>query len=136
MVHQPASAPRAPELSARVFVYGTLRRGGSNHRLLRTSRRLGAWVTPRAYRMLDLGAYPGVVYGEDAIHGEVYAVSPAVLRRLDALEDHPWRYRRRPLDTPWGTAWIYIHVAPTGRPRRVRGGDWFARRAGCRRSRT
>ncbi len=119
----------------KVFVCGTLRRGGSNHRLLRASRRLGEWVTPKAYRMLDLGAYPGVIDGTDSIRGEVYAVSPAVLRRLDALEDHPWRYRRRRLDTPWGAAWIYIHRAPVRRPRRIAGGDWLARRAGCDRGR-
>jgi len=114
----------------RVFVYGTLRRGGSNHGLLRTSRRLGEFVTPPVYRMLDLGPFPGVVDGEHAIRGEVYEVSPAVLRRLDALEDHPRRYRRRVLQTPWGRAWIYIYRAPAPRARRVASGDWFARRAG------
>ena len=49
-----AESPRA------VFVYGTLRRGAPMHRLLETGTR---FIGPARYRgrLLDLGAFPGVV---------------------------------------------------------------------------
>lgn len=115
-------------LRHRVFVYGTLRKGGSNHGLLRCSRRLGCHRTEAGFRMLHMGGYPGVVTGgEDLITGEVYEVTPRVLRWLDRLEDHPRTYRRVPIATPWGDAWIYLYQRDHGRYPRITTGDWFRR---------
>src|SRR5215471_201591 len=44
-----------------VFVYGTLKRGERNHRLLADQEFLGAAVTVPRYRVFDLGPYPGLV---------------------------------------------------------------------------
>ena len=112
-----------------VFVYGTLRRGGSNHDLLRSARRLGEHRTQPVFTMLDIGPYPGVVTGgSDAILGEVYRITPAMLRHLDRLEDYPRSYGRERIPTPWGEAWIYLFRPGGGRWARIPGGDWFARR--------
>lgn len=109
----------------RVFVYGTLKYGGSNHHLLSRSRLLGRCHTPACYRMLDLGDYPGIVEGgATAISGEVYEVSPATLEKLDELEDYPLLYTRKLITTPWGESWIYIlnEADPSHPP--VEGGHW------------
>jgi gamma-glutamylcyclotransferase (GGCT)/AIG2-like uncharacterized protein YtfP len=73
----------------RVFVYGTLKRGGENHswiagqQFVRTSR------TKPVYRMHDLGGYPGMVRDAPglSIEGEIWEVDAAGLARLDVLED-------------------------------------------------
>ncbi len=109
----------------RVFVYGTLRRGGSNHDLIADGRLLGEFVTEPAYRMLDLGYYPGVVAGGAAVLGEVYGVTPSMLQTLDRLEDVPHLYIRDSLHTPWGKAWIYIYRRPVITAPQVPGGDWM-----------
>lgn len=121
-------------LRERVFVYGTLRRGGSNHRLLSRARHLGAHVTEPAYRMLNVGPYPGVVAGGGTpIRGEVYEVTPAQLRELDALEDYPRSYTRERIDTPWGPAWMYLYRPGGQRLPQITSGDWFQRDArNCR----
>jgi gamma-glutamylcyclotransferase (GGCT)/AIG2-like uncharacterized protein YtfP len=106
-----------------VFVYGTLRRNEVNHYLLAEARYCGTFVTPPYYRMVDLGAYPGVVKnGGTAIEGEVYEVSIQQMLGLDRLEGYPHAYGRELIATPWGKAWIYLYrgnlkdraVIPTG----------------------
>ncbi|MFV8833648.1 gamma-glutamylcyclotransferase [Aquisalimonas sp.] len=113
-------------LGEQIFVYGTLRRGGSNHRLLQDARLLGEHLTDPVFAMLDIGPYPGVVPGgQTAVRGEVYVVTPARFRELDALEDYPRTYTRRPLTTPWGDAWIYLYRPRGQRLPQVSSGDWF-----------
>jgi len=93
-----------------VFVYGSLRRGESNHHYLRAAAYLGEHVTAAAYTMFDLGAYPGVIAtGAMRIKGEVYAIDRLILEHLDVLEDYPCSYGRELIDTFWGAAWIYLY---------------------------
>lgn len=114
-----------------VFVYGTLRRGGSNHHLLGAARYLGRFRTEPAYTMLNLGHYPGVIApGGGSILGEVYGVSPRLLRDLDRLEDVPRLYRRESLATPWGMAWLYLYQARALGATAIDDGDWLRAAAG------
>lgn len=72
-----------------VFVYGTLKRGGSNHRFLSGQRYLGDTRTAPGYRLYSLGDYPGMVRSGDPTHtvtGEIWSVDDACLDQLDALE--------------------------------------------------
>lgn len=76
--------PRPPRC---VFVYGTLRHGGSNDitRLRPAPRFVGAAQV--AGVLYHLGAYPGVLLGGDQwVVGEVYAIEPALEAVLDAIE--------------------------------------------------
>lgn len=70
-----------------MFVYGTLRRGGSNDitRLQPPARYLGpARVAGVLYHF---GAYPDMILGGgDRVQGEVHAVEPALEALLDAIE--------------------------------------------------
>ena len=73
----------------RVFVYGTLKRGGGNHSFLAGQQFLGAARTPPGFTLYLLGDYPGMVpaAGDQAgVTGEVWAVDDACLARLDELE--------------------------------------------------
>lgn len=73
----------------RVFVYGTLKRGDCRHAALADQQFLGVARTQPGYRLYDLGSYPGLVEDESATHcidGEVYAVTPSCLHRLDTIE--------------------------------------------------
>lgn len=71
-----------------VFVYGTLRKGGSNDitRLQPAPHFIG--MSRIAGTLHHLGAYPGVVLGgaTASVVGEVYAIEPALERRLDEIE--------------------------------------------------
>lgn len=70
-----------------VFVYGTLRRGDDNDitRLRPPPHFVGIAAVPG--RLHHFGAYPGVVLGgRDVVHGEVYAITPALEARLDEIE--------------------------------------------------
>lgn len=74
-----------------VFVYGTLRRGQANdiNRLCPAPRFVSMARIDGA--MYDLGDYPGVLFaGHGLIVGEVYAITPALERVLDRIEEvHP-----------------------------------------------
>src|SRR5207248_3399857 len=79
----------------RLFVYGTLKRGGCRHRLLAGQRFLGETRTRPRYALFDLGAYPGLVpeaEGE-SVHGELYEVDAGLLAVLDEEEGAPELFR-------------------------------------------
>jgi gamma-glutamylcyclotransferase (GGCT)/AIG2-like uncharacterized protein YtfP len=72
-----------------IFVYGTLKRGGSNHHYLTGQKFLGAARTPPGFRLYDLGGYPGMIPqfdDRDGVTGEVWSVDAACLAQLDLLE--------------------------------------------------
>lgn len=77
-------------MSEHVFVYGTLKRGLSNHRYLAGQKFLGEASTAPLYRMVDCGGYPGMFAVEEgglSILGEVWEVDDACRQQLDILED-------------------------------------------------
>lgn len=78
----------SPSPARCVFVYGTLRRGGSNDitRLLPAPRFVGpAQIQGTLYH---LGGYPGLVLGDGgAVVGEVYAIEPGLESHLDGIEE-------------------------------------------------
>lgn len=115
---------------ARVFVYGTLKRGHGNHRVL---ERGGArFVGPDriAGTMHDYGAFPVVTLaGAGSVHGEVYEVTAETLQRLDILEGTPTFYQRTRVRMSTGSeAWVYVmDSARLVDTRRVPSGRWERR---------
>ncbi len=112
-----------------IFVYGTLRKGSSNHELMRTASFLGKGKTALPYA-LYLGEYPYVYKKESRcrIIGEVYSVDSATLKLLDELEEHPEVYRREPADIILDsgerlTCWLYFYPRQEGEPHPS--GDYF-----------
>ncbi len=120
-----------------VFVYGTLRRGGSNHFRMDGADPIGAaTVQGRLYR---IDWYPGLVLdpGGVPIAGEVFAVSTDQLQALDLFEGlsageiEGTEYRRvkaTVILAAGGTAdaWIWEWRGPADRYPLIGGGDWLA----------
>lgn len=107
----------------RVFVYGTLRRGHSNHALLEMSKFIGEAKTLRTYWMITTGVFPVVLDAVPAdfglpplaVAGEIYHVDDATLEQLDLLEREGRSYDRKVTDVYEAghkvLAHIYIGVA-------------------------
>jgi len=86
-----------------IFIYGTLKRGESNHSLLYNCEFVGLG-TAKCFTLLDLGGCPGLIPGradgsnDFTAHGEIYSVSddklPSLLRTLDHLEHNGSMYIR------------------------------------------
>jgi gamma-glutamylcyclotransferase (GGCT)/AIG2-like uncharacterized protein YtfP len=112
-----------------IFVYGTLRRGSWNNRLLHDAEFMGSARTRGSYA-LYVDGLPYVVREPEvsAIAGEVYALPARFLPRLDALEGHPDLYQRERIayrldDGRVGEAWLYFYPRPEGAL--VPSGDYF-----------
>jgi gamma-glutamylaminecyclotransferase len=72
-----------------LFVYGTLKRGGSNEQFLAGQRFISEARTRALFRLFELDGYPGMVAVETAglsIGGEIWEVNAECLQRLDDLE--------------------------------------------------
>jgi gamma-glutamylaminecyclotransferase len=114
-----------------LFVYGTLKRGCSNHGLLAGQRFIGVARTAPGYRLYDLGSYPGLVAdAADArgVIGEVWSVDPPALLRLDELEGvDEGLYRREPIALAGSFAGeqvaAYFYARPLGSHRAI-GPEW------------
>jgi gamma-glutamylaminecyclotransferase len=122
----PTSPARAVEICPLVFVYGTLKRGHMNHRILEhgNAEFLGTAATLRDHSLFVDGL-PYLVEGthEDPgshqVRGELYKVDAETMASLDRLEGHPRFYERRlarfvysDRHTPDGAApraWVYYH---------------------------
>ena len=73
----------------RLFVYGTLRRGGSNDIARLVPEATFIVEASMRGRLYDLGEYPALVADENAgwVAGEIYAVPDSGWPALDALEE-------------------------------------------------
>lgn len=72
-----------------LFLYGTLKRGGSNHLFLAGQRFLGDARTVPGFTLYSLGDYPGMVRAPGdtvGVTGEMWEVDDACLAELDRLE--------------------------------------------------
>lgn len=113
----------------KVLVYGTLRKGFSNHSLLVDSKFVGRRSVLGT--MYSLGGFPAVVLsGAGQVNCELYEVDENTLRRLDRLESHPVFYQRVPVPTleSGGTEapWMYTMASEAiPQPRvLIQSGDW------------
>jgi gamma-glutamylaminecyclotransferase len=80
-----------------LFVYGTLKRGLCNHRLIADQEYLGEARTEPRYRVIDLGPHPGLVLDEVnglAVRGELWSVSECCLAELDEFEEEAGAFIR------------------------------------------
>lgn len=119
-----------------VFVYGTLRRGGSNHFRMAGAEFISTGtITGRMYR---IDWYPGLVLDPagDEIHGETYRVDPEQLTALDlfeglaAGETEGSEYRRVETtviqqNSQALNAWVWEWLGETDESQRIADGDWL-----------
>lgn len=92
-----------------VFVYGSLKKGFSNHSCLNGAQFYKDAKIKDAI-MYNLGPFPGIVDGEGEVRGELYTANEAVMARLDRLEGHPRFYCRKkvPIMGEDCLAWAYF----------------------------
>lgn len=115
-----------PAGTHRVFVYGTLRTGGSAGQRMAGGTLLGGgFIRGRLYQ---IDWYPGVVLDESGgpVTGEVFEVDDDQLAELDLYEGA--EYRRTMVrvdgDVP-PDAWIWEWMGPLDESKRIAGGDWL-----------
>lgn len=98
-----------------VYVYGTLRKGKSNHELLKDSEYVGKFFTNKKYTLLVAGLPFLVKRDGDGALGEVYKINSETLRALDRLEGVPNFYYRETIrvtnidDGSEVEAYVYLH---------------------------
>jgi gamma-glutamylaminecyclotransferase len=107
-----------------LFVYGTLKRGCSNHHQLADQTYVAPAQTAPGYCLYDFGGYPGIVATPDnraGVVGEVWSVDDAALERLDHFEGvHEGLYHRTtlPLMPPFAGQIVHAYISslsPAGR---------------------
>lgn len=138
----PAPAPSdvpVPSDSGCVFVYGSFMRGFDLHHHMAAGTLVSfATATGRLY---DIGAYPGMIDGDGAVHGELYRFDDiaVALEVLDEVEDYD------PLDGPGSLyvrvvravhleedgseapAWLYLYNRDVKGLPQIKSGDWRRR---------
>ena len=110
-----------------VAVYGSLRKGKGNHRILDNDRTEYLGTTRvSGFDMYNMGSFPFITDGGGEITVEVYRVTDSTTAyRLDALEGYPSFYNRKQVQTEYGLAWIYfINDFDVSRYQPVPDGDW------------
>ncbi len=119
-----------------VFVYGTLRRGGSNHfRMSGADFVADGVVRGKIYR---IAWYPGLVLGEEGeVRGEVYSVDAGQLLELDTfeglsageIEGSEYRRVKTVVHRRGGStlaAWAWEWIGPFDVSSLIPEGDWLA----------
>jgi gamma-glutamylcyclotransferase (GGCT)/AIG2-like uncharacterized protein YtfP len=101
-----------------VFVYGTLKRGHGNNRLLSSSTFLTAAESAVQGQLKDLGGFPCwdmLSPLSDAptapVRGELWHVDFEDFRKLDMLEGHPSFFYRVQMDFSPSEAWSELRRA-------------------------
>ncbi len=107
-------------MTALLFVYGTLQRGGTNHAHLQGGLQHGHARLRGPWELIALEDYPGLVEAPGrtgAIWGEVWEVTEAHLSALDEFEGLPEGLYRRERVTVEAVensseyeAWTYIYA--------------------------
>jgi gamma-glutamylaminecyclotransferase len=114
-----------------VFVYGTLKRGGSNHHFLAGHAFVGKAHTVPGYTLYNLDGFPGMVpCADDAegVGGEVWTVDDGCLAVLDELEGTTEGLYRREAVALKGsfanqTVEAYLYLRGVGNRQRI-GSEW------------
>ena len=78
----------------KVFVYGTLMKGETNHDFLQNATFLDKTVI-EGYDMYNVGWYPAIIDGEGLAIGEVYSVPVEDMASIDSLEGEGSLYEKR-----------------------------------------
>lgn len=110
-------------------VYGTLRPGGraySAFGLAERTRHIGPCRV--AGRIVDLGGYPGLIAGQDAVVGDLLAFDdPALLDELDVYEGEGYARATVRLIEPAGEALVWLWQGSIDGAAPVPGNDWSLR---------
>ena len=114
-----------------LFVYGTLKRGCSNHHYLSGQEFVGNARTHSGFRLYELDGHPGMVLeasDQNGVVGEIWAVDDPALVHIDGLEGLAEAIYRReavPLLPPFSDLGIEAYFYNRSvKNRRDIGGEW------------
>lgn len=112
-------------------VYGSLKQGYGNNRVMGNSKLLGTTKTEPKFEMYSLGGFPGIKPGETPIEIEVFEVSePETEMAIDRLEgytegneEHNF-YNKEVIKTKFGEAFIYTYNYNINEDNKIESGKW------------
>lgn len=111
-----------------LFLYGTLKYGGSSHEKLADQEFIRAAETLPLYRLHGLGWHPGLVVDKSAglaIKGELWSVDDDTLAKLDEYEGVPHWFSREQIAIAELVgdvqAYFFLGQVPDGAPS---GSEW------------
>ena len=113
-----------------VAVYGTLRKGSGNHRLLEDCKFVGEAKTNDKFTMYSHGGFPSIAKGgpkDTNIKVELYEVSnQRTSDSLDMLEGYPGWYDKKKINIDDKEVYIYTmqESIKSNRPV-IESGDWI-----------
>ena len=114
----------------KVFVYGSLRKGGGLHDVLEDCKFLCFAKTSCNYTMISLGSFPALLEeGDNSILGEIYEVNKQTLASLDRIEGHPNFYKRTKIkleDESFVEGYVLNDRSFTENCEKVLSGNWIA----------
>lgn len=109
-------------------VYGSLREGLGNHRVIQGCPRQADGVIPSGFKMYSYGAFPALTPSEEGypITVEVYQVNDThKAQSLDWLEGYPSFYNRKVIELEDGRkAWVYFVKDISPGSTEVNSGNW------------
>ena len=98
----------------KVFVYGTLMKGETNHGFLRHSTFLGN-AAIEGYEMYNVGLFPAIIPGDGLAIGEVYSVPVEDIPSIDSLEGEGSLYEKKceriTLNGEATFAFLYVYLS-------------------------
>lgn len=80
----------------KLFVYGTLRKGGRFDMFLDTAKYIGE-ATAKGFQLFTNGDYPMIVPGDGVVHGEVYEIDEKTHEFMDIM-DLEYGYKSETID--------------------------------------
>lgn len=114
-----------------ISVYGTLRKGGYNHRIIEKAKYIGSFESKPIFTMYSINdAFPALkLGGNNSIVIEVYEIDNTTLKKVDGLEGYNPQgktnlYDRKKIFTPYGESYIYIYEGNIGNSKVIESGDW------------
>ena len=104
-------------MSLKIAVYGSLRAGMGNNRVIDSSKLLSSENVSLPFEMIDLGSFPGLIKSNNIndIYMEIYEVDPTTYQRVERLEGYPSFYDRELIETSAGAAEVYFLPKDYGR---------------------
>ncbi|MGB3182352.1 MAG: gamma-glutamylcyclotransferase family protein [Cyclobacteriaceae bacterium] len=113
-----------------IFVYGTLRVGGSHHHLLGEATVINKSYSLPGHCMYSAGWYPVVVADQDSPHqvvGDIIGIQADLIPKLDVYEGN--EFSRKLIEIPQlkQPVWVYVlkDSEDVSSYKAVPGGDWL-----------
>lgn len=116
-----------------LFVYGSLKKGGSNHDLIdqQLENRDAEYIQPASvcgFELYDKGTFPVAVPGNGELEGEIYRIPHKFLiGKLDHLEGFPHRFNRKQILIDDFNCWIYYQESAPPESEKLERSSWSTR---------